>query len=162
MRPLEENSKFTCTVWKRRTEIENVIYIPLHLWNPVWKPRKTLFQSVIWANNTAPAKRQANHSDAAPLRLQTISKLSSRILIRNRNDDCSLLFKKIAKKKCNLRRDTLCWNLILARSSRKSGVEKIITHLTKFYLKSDFVGISQMIQKIEILPKLIPIIWRKV
>ena len=35
------------------------IYIPLDLWNPVWKPRKALFHSGIRAENTARAKRQA-------------------------------------------------------------------------------------------------------
>ena len=35
----------------------------LHLWNPVWKPRK--LQSVKWARNNEPAKRKANCIDAA-------------------------------------------------------------------------------------------------
>ena len=39
--------------------------IPLHLWNPTWKPREALLRSAIRAKNTALAKRQANSSDAA-------------------------------------------------------------------------------------------------
>ena len=37
----------------------------LYLWNPIGKPRKTLFQSGTRAKNTAPAKRQVNCSGAA-------------------------------------------------------------------------------------------------
>ena len=41
------------------------LYIPLHLLNPIWKPRKALLQSVIRAKNVAPAKKQSGRSDAA-------------------------------------------------------------------------------------------------
>ena len=44
------------TRWKALEEIYQ-IYIPLHLLNPVWEPRKALLQSVIRAKNKAPAER---------------------------------------------------------------------------------------------------------
>ena len=37
----------------------------MHLLNPIWKPRKALLRSVIWATINAPAKKQSNRSDAA-------------------------------------------------------------------------------------------------
>ena len=39
--------------------------IALHLLNPIWKPRRVLLRSVIRGKNNAPAKEQADCSDAA-------------------------------------------------------------------------------------------------
>ena len=54
--------------WNALDEIDQIYmrpYIPLHLLNPIWKPRKALLRSVIRAKNNAPAKKQSDRSDAA-------------------------------------------------------------------------------------------------
>ena len=50
--------------WKGLDEIYQMA-IPLHLWNPVKKPRKALLQSVTRAKSTAPERDRQNCSDAA-------------------------------------------------------------------------------------------------
>ena len=52
------------TRWKALDEVYQM-FIPLHLGNPDWKPRKASLRSVIRAKNIAPAMRQASCSDAA-------------------------------------------------------------------------------------------------
>ena len=54
---------------KERDEIYQICIRPeeiaLHLLNPIWKPRRVLLRSVIRGKNYAPAKEQADRSDAA-------------------------------------------------------------------------------------------------
>ena len=60
----------------------HVRYIPLQLWNPVWKPRKELLRSIIRAKKECTGEGTSDRSDAAgPLRPQKFIKCSPRVLI---------------------------------------------------------------------------------
>ena len=56
--------------WRDRLDVYMRLYIPFHIWNPIKKVWKELFQRLTRAKNTAPG----------PLGPQRFSKFSSRIL----------------------------------------------------------------------------------
>ena len=59
------------------------IYTLVHLWNPIWKPRKALLRSVIRAKNIAPAKKQSDRSGARRKEIKKC-KIHSALFVRGR------------------------------------------------------------------------------
>ena len=65
------------------------IYKPVHLWNPIWKPRKTLMASVIRTKHTAPEKKPADRSNAARPGGSREEKVPKALCSENASNNCA-------------------------------------------------------------------------